>query len=308
MPRTIRSPPAAAPTTSTEELLPQELNYDSAPDLSTVGKSGKERANFVSNLLSKRRREVGTDELKNSIDEMRELLTNSMSQQDFKLTALMSTVTEIKQQNAEIQKTVDFLSEEHNNLKKKFMIMDNERKDQLLYIKTLEDKLENMERSSRSTGLEFRNFAQKTGEGKSDLISLVVKVSEKLQTPVQIHEIKDVFRTKTKNENKPIIVELTSVLKKEAILDSLKKFKRDRNGQLESSSLGIQGPSTRVFISETLTSKNKRLFALARDFAKTNSYKYCWTSHGYVFLRKSDGQPAIRITSEEDLAHLKTNI
>lgn len=302
-----RSPPPAT-STDTELVLPKELNYDSAPDLSTLGKPGQERAQFVTNLLSKRRREIDTDELKNAIDDMRVLLTNSMTQQDSKLSALMSTVKEIKQQNAEIQKTVDFLSEEQNNLKKKFMMMDNERKDQLLYIKSLEDKLENIERSSRSTGLEFRNFSQKTGESKTDLISLVVKVSEKLQTPVQLHEIKDVFRTKSKTENKPIIVELTTVIKKEAILESLKKFKRGRNGQLESSSLGVQGPSTRVFISETLTSKNKRLFALARDFAKTNSYKYCWTSHGYVFIRKSDGQPAIRITSEDDLTPLKTTI
>ncbi|KOB78734.1 Uncharacterized protein OBRU01_01339 [Operophtera brumata] len=238
-----------------KEVICEPL-YDSAPNLSAAeardgGASDLRQVPFASNRIGKRRREIGTDELKTSIDNLNKLFATSMSQQESKLADVMSVVNEIRQQNADIRMSVDFLSEEYNDLKKKLIAMDIERKDQILYIKSLEDKVESMERNSRSTGLELRNFTQKAGENESDLSELVMKIGEKLQTPVEQLEIKDVFRTKSKAENKPIIVEFTSVIKKEAILESLKKFKRDRKGLLESSSFGIHGLSTRVFISET---------------------------------------------------------
>lgn len=279
----------------------------SAPDLTAVDVD-QEYAKFVNDRSNKRKRFSEVDELKTSIDSLNKLLSSNMLQQELKFKKLMATVKEIRDQNESIRQSVDYLSKEYSELKGKFTIMENEKKEQLLYIKTLEDRIEGMEKYHRSSSIEIRNIPLKTGESKRDLSETIIKMSERLNVPIQKNEIKDVFRTKSKSENKPIVVELTTILKREDFLDSVKKYKRERNGILDTSSLGISGPPVKIFISEALTAKNKRIFTLARDFAKTNSYKYCWTSHGTVYLRQGDGQPAIRIASFEDLDRLKSKI
>ncbi|KAG7298917.1 hypothetical protein JYU34_017375 [Plutella xylostella] len=52
--------------------------------------------------------------------------------------------------------------------------------------------------------------------------------------------------------------------------------------------------------------KTKRLFFLARDMAKTFEYKYCWTSNGRVYLRKSDEAPHVLVKDENILESLKS--
>ncbi|KAJ0173853.1 hypothetical protein K1T71_011002 [Dendrolimus kikuchii] len=309
MPRTIRSPPQSSIESLNIQLQDDLMQhtYDSAPDLTTAGLT-ESIENMDPPRRERRKRGFGIDELQASIQNINKVLSSSMAQQESKLSAVMSTISEIKEQNNNIQSTINFLSEEYHDIKKEFIRIESERKDQYLYIKTLETKIEDLERTSRATGLELRNIKQREGETKKTLLELIMKIGEKIKVSIQPYEVKEIFRFKSKAENKPIIVEFTSVIKKQEILEAIKQLKRANNGQLESSVLGIQGPSTKVFISETLTTKNKRLFTLARDFVKSHEYKYCWTSYGYIYIRRGDGQPAIRINSEGDLDRLKSSL
>ncbi|KAL4718354.1 hypothetical protein ACJJTC_002467 [Scirpophaga incertulas] len=74
--------------------------------------------------------------------------------------------------------------------------------------------------------------------------------------------------------------------------------------RLNSKHLMFDGASKPIYITEALTTKAQKLFFLAREFARENEFKYCWTSRGIVFLRKADKQPPIRIESEKDLTKL----
>lgn len=49
----------------------------------------------------------------------------------------------------------------------------------------------------------------------------------------------------------------------------------------------------------------RRIFYLAREFAKENNYNYCWSSRGFVYLREKENAPFIRIMNESDLDQLK---
>lgn len=152
----------------------------------------------------------------------------------------------------------------------------------------------------------------KTGnkyEVKEDLCGLVKALSKSVKFEIIDSDIRDIYRVSSKKEtNKPIIVELNSVILKDKLLQAVKVFNKTkpRDEKLNTRHLHVQGPAKPVFISESLTLKAQRLFFLAREFARDNDYAFCWTSKGYVYLRKAENMPLLRSDRDEDLLKVQT--
>ncbi|CAG9122369.1 unnamed protein product [Plutella xylostella] len=83
--------------------------------------------------------------------------------------------------------------------------------------------------------------------------------------------------------------------------------KQHSDRRLCAADIGYKGLNTPVYISEALTNKVRRLFFLARDFAKNQGYKFCWTSNGRVFLRKTPDSTHIEIKEESQLMSMSTH-
>lgn len=60
----------------------------------------------------------------------------------------------------------------------------------------------------------------------------------------------------------------------------------------------------KVFISEQLTMKGRRLFYAARMNVKSKKLAAAWTSFGKVYVRKEEGSTPVRINEESDLDKL----
>ncbi|KAG7296271.1 hypothetical protein JYU34_021396 [Plutella xylostella] len=115
----------------------------------------------------------------------------------------------------------------------------------------------------------------------------------------------DIYRSNVKNDSiGSIIVEISSKLQKDNFIRSVKNFNKGQSERLNTSHIKINGPIKQIFVSECLTKKGKRLFYMAREFAKENQYKFCWTLNGRVMLRKNEGAPMIRVDDEKDLTKL----
>ncbi|CAH2258501.1 uncharacterized protein LOC120636341 [Pararge aegeria] len=246
----------------------------------------------------KRRRSESDSDVKNFISEMRLMFQELQAKQSETIEKLCSTVDDLRS-------SVEFLAEKYDLLASKYEKLETDRKEDLNHIKMLEDALERTEKSSRATCLEIRNIPTQSAESKNNLLNTVINTGKALNLDIQPHEIKDVFRIKTKTlDRKTIIVDLTSVILKEKIISAVRRFNKGQN-KLTTEHLKIQGPAKPVFISENLTTKMKRVFFLARDYAKTNDFKFCWVSHGRIYLRKREGGPLIQISGESDLSDLK---
>lgn len=166
--------------------------------------------------------------------------------------------------------------------------------------KALEDRLEALERGSRSTCLEIRNVPVATSETKSSLLDSVIKAGEALKVPIQKSDIKDIYRIRSKDQaSRTIIVDLCSTLQKEKIITMYRNFNKGTS-KLTTDHLRISGPPKPIFISENLTSKMKRLFFLARNYAKVN-FQFCWVAHGKIFLRDRENRSLIHVADESDL-------
>lgn len=269
----------------------QSSNYES--DSSTKGSTD----NVTSR--NKRKREHGdySEELKAFKAELLSLFTT-------KFGTLQLAINDIKEQNEDIRRSQDLISEKYDDIILKIENLEAEKKKNLDYIRSIESKLDNMEKHIRMACLEIKNIPKKIGETKEYLLNCVIDIGRVIDKRVQPSDIRDIFRTRNKNkDNTTIIVEFCSVWQKEHMLQCVKKFNKEN--KLNLSHLQLPGAPTPIYISENLTQKVKKIFFLARDFAKVNNFAYCWTARGKVYLRKAQGDNYIRLENEEDLMKLQ---
>lgn len=293
---------------------PAKESSTSAPDLTKitdfygVGTSETVSTDNLTIRQDKRKRgDVIEDEIQSFMSEIKKMMSLNLVHQDRKFDALYSVVNEIKQQNTDIIKSIDFVSEKYEECSLKLQKAEEDRKKDQAYIQELEARVSYLERSSRYNSIEIRNLPQKPRETKEDLINLVKSIGTAINTDIQTNEIKDLFRFDTKSSSKkPIIVEFTTVLKKESILEATKDLRKRRKIDLNTALINLPGPPEPIYLSESLTASTKRIYALTRKFASENDYQYCWTKHGHVFIRKNTTAKVIKITKTEDLNNLST--
>jgi len=60
-----------------------------------------------------------------------------------------------------------------------------------------------------------------------------------------------------------------------------------------------------IFVNESLTPYNRKLYLEARIFKRENNYKYVWVKAGKIFLKKTDNSERHLIRSPEDILKLK---
>ncbi|XP_028174862.1 uncharacterized protein LOC114363367 [Ostrinia furnacalis] len=277
----------------------------SAPDLSTVS---SERNITLRQEQKRKRGDMIEEDMKAFMADMRKMQASAAEELNSKFTKLQSTVDEIKQQNNDIAKSMEFISQKYDELSIRLESCEKERVKQLTYIKTLETRIEQIERNARNSSIEIRNVPKSVSENKEDLLNIVKSIGSSVNMELKNLDIKDTFRYKSKTSTTmPIVVEFATVPTKVSLLNAVKKFRQDTKTNLTTAHAHIDGPKKPIYISDHLTMQSKKVFASARKFATENSYKFCWTNHGYIYLRKEEGSKAVLITSEEDLNKLHSN-
>ncbi|CAG5038393.1 unnamed protein product [Parnassius apollo] len=135
---------------------------------------------------NKRKREHG-----DCNDELKAFKSKLLALFNSKFTTLQSVINDIRVQNTEIRKSQDLISEKYDEIILKIEKLESERNKNLIYIQSLEAKLENMERHLRAACLEIKNIPIKQGESKEDLANYVINLALLLKLSVQPSEIRD---------------------------------------------------------------------------------------------------------------------
>ncbi|XP_041973467.1 uncharacterized protein LOC121729134 [Aricia agestis] len=183
--------------------------------------------------------------------------------------------SELKQQNAELRDSLQFMSDKYDTTLNMISKMEEKRLEDKKQIAKLEERLEFMIASIEIRNIPSSSKENKKKETKEDICELVQGFAKTLSVSLNESDIKDVYRVTTNKETiKPIIIELNR-------------------------------PRKPVYVSEVLTSRTQKIYHMARQFVKDYNYSYCWTSRGTIYIRKTEGEQAIRIESEEDLNKLK---
>lgn len=247
-------------------------------------------------------------ELKNLLISWRHEHVEQLNKIQNSLTVMQGEISEIKKTNSEIEKSLDFLYEKHNDLNIKFASLEHKSSSHELRIKELEYALEEQTRKSVLNVLEIRNVPHKEKETQTELLNIVNTVFTEISAEVSTSEIQDIRRLPSKTEKKTILVTLNSVILKRKILMSAKAYNtKNKKNKLNSSIVNSDSPSEPLYVDEHLTPKAKRLYYLGRQLSKSGEFKYCWTSNGRVLLRKEDGSKTVMITEESQIENLKVN-
>lgn len=299
-----RTPPTSAVPEADAHLVTMDTispSSGSTPNLYT-----SEYSNITARF--KKRKHDG-DITPTFMDELRDMISVSTATQDNRYIALHNSITEVISQNNDIRVTLSAITDQYMNIKEKLELMEGERNEDRTYIKQLEEKIEKLERRNCSTKLEVRNIPRQQNETKETLAELIIKAVSVLEVPVQSYDIKDIFRAKSESVEKPIVVEFGSVLIKDKIIRNARRFNREHSdGKLNITHIFSDCPPKPIYVSECLTFETQKLFYYTRKFAKENSYKYCWTSYGKIYLRKEEGIKQIQISSNLDLVKLRENM
>lgn len=246
-------------------------------------------------------------------EEIMSILKSWKNEQDESLKTLHSDIQELKHQNAiiqksntEIEKSVDYISKKYDDIDKKVNFLEKAKEQNYLNIKSLEEKIDHLEKYINLSTLEIKNVPKKTMESKNDLSEIMQRICSALNINIVASDLKDIYRINmNKYKNGPVIVQLSTTLLRNKILHSVKKYNKDHPDlKFNSSVIGMTGESVPIYLSERLSNKSNKLLQLSRKFVKENNYKFCWINNGRIFIRKAEGHTPIQVREESDLTQL----
>lgn len=242
-------------------------------------------------------------------EEIRTMISAMLTAQGNQLNKIAPVLADIKNANANIEKSMAFLAAQNEDLKKKLDQFELQSRKDREYITLLEEKVEDLQRETRKSNIQIKNVPKVANESEQELINMVVKLSENIGCSVARADIKDIYRVKNKREenNSPIVVELSSTILRKDFIRSTKTFNIRHKEKLCAKHLGhTKSEYTPVYISEQLTARGARLHFVARDLVKSKGYKFCWTAYGRIYVRKNEDSPIILVRSEQQVQNLLT--
>lgn len=240
------------------------------------------------------------------VSDIKSMFSEIKQQQDDKLEAISNTLLTIMSQNLDIQKSVEVMSNKHEQLLSKISDLETENKEYKHQMSIMESKIEILEKNAHCTSLEIRNLPKQKEENKGFLIDIVKNLVSTLDTdnPIQQTEIKDIYRPNPRT----LIINFTTAIRKESLLTGYKTYNKQKRANkeplLHSQHIGLDGTPSPIYLSERLTSKARRLFYVARENVRNNKLVASWTSYGKVFIKINEDSNPIPINDERDLQKL----
>lgn len=243
-----------------------------------------------------------------ALAELRDILVDVQLQQKTQALKFDEEMQRLVKQNEKITESIQYMSDKYDEILSQLRQTKSENTAFKTQIKTMEQKIEILERNSKASTLELRNVPETHLEDKSALIGLVKNVGEVLNVKVLDSDIRNIFRPKkSSHKSAPIIVEFCSATLKENIIMTSKRYNKNKgNDKLNSTHLKLNGDPKPIFIAECLTTCGRNLYYLARQHVKNHKGATCWTSYGKVFIRQKDGDQPILISREEDFTKLNS--
>ncbi|KAM7281299.1 uncharacterized protein ISCGN_006357 [Ixodes scapularis] len=237
--------------------------------------------------------------LKANVDTLLDLPTQ-MNQ----LLTLKPVVESLKSAVTEVQKAVDFLSARYDSLlstattnsaaitelREETTLLRSVVTEQSQTIEHLKEELNDSDLYSRLSNLEIHGLPHAPSE---NLVSVVGELAGKLGLEnFQPRDILAAHRLPSRRDGPPVIlVKLASVSLREQWLATRGKLR----------TLAAEGSLPKLFLNGNLTRKNRELFWMVREKARSKQYQFTWVKNGKLFAKKSGTSSLVRIHWLADL-------
>lgn len=263
------------------------MKFLSQPNLAAVSLTEEQEA--IRNVNLRKRKNPEQDHL---ADMKEDLLRSFKEMMNTEIAVIKQQNSKLLESNAEIIKLLEISASNYKEISNRVQVIEYNHVAAIERINDLENELNVMQKQLLKNTVEIRNMPYAEKEQVHDIVKTIYN---KLNLPA-IEDKATVYR-RGKN-NGPIIIEYTDTKNKEVLLKAVKKYhSENKDKPLNSEILGIDGETTKIYISESLTPMSRKILAAARELVKNGAYKYCWVSRGNILLRKEDGKPAIVVKS-----------
>lgn len=243
-------------------------------------------ANSIANLkddLSK--------QIKDAAKEMRsDIKSISESQND------LSVKFDVLQQDlAMLKKSNEALQSENNDLRAAYVALQDKCAQNDMY-------LDDLDQYMRRDSLVISGIPTASDESTN---SIIIKLAGLLGIVIQQEDISVSHRLQQRRDNVTpnIIVKFTRRVIRDKLFNQRKKAIACVN--IEDFGFATSTRKVPIYINESLTPNRSKLHKLCVEFKKENSFKFCWTKYGQIYLRKNELSDVIKIRTQNDLDNLK---
>ncbi|XP_030751752.1 uncharacterized protein LOC115879200 [Sitophilus oryzae] len=212
-------------------------------------------------------------------------------------------IINLQDENKEIIRSLDFLSEQFDEEKKRSKVLEDivgeiTKENQVL--KAEVDKLKSVSNTVQmkkiENNLSITGLTAKEETQEQALIKTLTLFSF-LDTPLTSNDISN-FRQVPTNSGTTVIVTVKPEHKK-LILQS-----RGRKGKLTLKNTKFSDSNDRIFVDEELTKETYALFKKAKEELRGVGYKYVWHRDGKILSRKNDDSKVVAVRNESHLKDL----
>ena len=253
-----------------------------------------------------------------TVEEIRRLLEDEIR-------PLRSILFSIEEKFSALQKSVDFVSSKYDELLKQIQGSNEKVVTLVSDVKNTKRDLTGVQKRALEVTKDVDDLAQYlrrdcieiSGLKPTESIScteLVKAVGKDMDMELEDGDISTAHPIPRydKSADEKIIVKFTRRADRDEFYSNRKKVAGKKASSLKS--LKDACPTTgvdlnkKIYISESLTPKKKKLFGLVNKFKKELQWKFIWTNHGRIYLKQRENSQTYKIDSPEDFEILKKNI
>lgn len=194
----------------------------------------------------------------------------------------------LEQQKGEIEqckKTIDYLTLENNTLKKT--------------VSDLKRDVDAQQQYTRLNCVEIRGVPESKGE---NIVHVVTDVANAIRFKFDPGMVDNVHRLPGSDGNRPRSIILKFVRRIDC--NEMLRLAKVKRAFSATDLPHVSRSDSKVYIHPSLTKSNRLLLNAARTTARECNYNFVWFSNGKVMMRKAQGQPAIHVTSNEQLDNI----
>lgn len=140
---------------------------------------------------------------------------------------------------------------------------------------------------------------------KNENVEEIIKATANvLNVDIRKENIQSAYRCKmNKNNDSKIIVSFNNNDVKYVFLNKTKALQLKKQ-PLKSNQIHSSLPDGIIYINHELTPLFRKIFWLAKQFANIYGWKYVWNNSNGIYLRKNEGEAAMKLQSISDLLKL----
>lgn len=190
----------------------------------------------------------------------------------------MKSFGDLKKNVSDLSASVEWLKDENMKLKR---------------------ELHELQQQTKMRDLEIVGIPEAKNE---NITKIVQQVSSMLSFPNIEACVENVYRVHSSPKDKksrPIVVSFKNKVYRN---EFMKAYKGSKN--LKAADFGFNQTESKVYVDESLSTFNRSLFYMARQFAKSNNFKFCWIQDCKILLRKDEKSKIFHVTSSEQLENL----